>query len=184
MRSTLLDVCRTRWLYQMDGLERVQSTAVPILMTLDSISSNYDGSYSHEAQSDAQGVYWTMKSFPFIVHLVIVRNILAYLWPLSIELQAKRIDVVAVYEAVDTVTDCLSECRNEIHSKHAEWYNEAVELAATLGTSPTLKRITGQQTLRENYVTSGPEEYYKLALTIPFLDQILQELRSRFSQDH
>ena len=56
MRSTLLDVCKTRWLQRIDGLERVQELMVPILATLDLVSSNHDGSYAREARSDAQGV--------------------------------------------------------------------------------------------------------------------------------
>ena len=56
-RSTLLNVCRTRWLQRIDGLHRVQEMIDPILTTLDLISTNHDESYSREARSDAQGVY-------------------------------------------------------------------------------------------------------------------------------
>lgn len=64
-RSTLLDVCRTRWLQRIDGLLRVQEMIVPILNTLDLISNNHDGSYGREARSDAQGVFWTTR---YIIH--------------------------------------------------------------------------------------------------------------------
>ena len=38
--------------------------------------------------------------------------------------------------------------------------------------------------MRENYSTSTPEEYYRVALTIPFLDQVISELKNRFSKQH
>ena len=37
---------------------------------------------------------------------------------------------------------------------------------------------------RENYKASDPSSYFKVSLTIPLLDQIITELRSRFSLDH
>ena len=55
-RTTLLDVCKTRWLQRIDGLERVQELMGPILQTLDMIANNHDGSYNNkEGRSDAQG---------------------------------------------------------------------------------------------------------------------------------
>ena len=112
-RTTLLDVCRTRWIQRVDGLERIEELIEPIILTLDMISENFDGSYGRDARSDAQGVYWTFKSFQFAVYLIIVRHIIAYTLPLTYELQQKCLDVLQVYSAVDTVLNSLMECRNK-----------------------------------------------------------------------
>lgn len=66
---------------------------------------------------------------------------------------------------------------------HHEWYQSAVKFAKTVGTTPSVKRIAGQ-TLHENYSTSTPKEYYRVALTVPFLDQVISELENRFSEQH
>ena len=182
MRSTLLDPCRTRWLQRIDGLERVEELISPILRTLDMISSNHNGSYGKDARSDAQGVYWTLKSFHFAVHLFVVRNIMAYTLPLTYELQKKNLDVLKVYQAVDNVIQSLQDCRDRIDEKHTEWFDGGVAFAKEkLDTPPSVKRIAGQQTLRENYNTKDPCAFYKLSLTIPFLDRLLIELKTRFT---
>ena len=63
MRTILLDVCKTRWLLRIDGLERVHEMMLSILETHDMIPTNYDRSYKKDARSDA---YWTFKSFQFV----------------------------------------------------------------------------------------------------------------------
>ena len=147
MRNTLLDVCKTRWLQRIDGLERVQEMIKPILETLDMISNNYDGSFNKDARNDAQGIYWTFKSFHFIVHLIIVRFVMSYTLPLTYELQEKQLDVVKVYKAVDTVIQSLKECREQVDTQHAKWFKEVVDFAKTINVVPCVKRIAGQQTL-------------------------------------
>ena len=79
----------------------------------------------------------------------------------------------------------LEDCRSKINEKHDEWFSETVVFAeGKLGCKPSIKRIAGQQTLRENYATSDPSEYYKFSLTIPLLDRVTSELKSRFTTQH
>ena len=52
----------------------------PILVTLDHIGSNIDGTYQGSAYVDANGV---LSSFEFLMTLYIVRNCLAYVYPLT-----------------------------------------------------------------------------------------------------
>ncbi|XP_066913181.1 52 kDa repressor of the inhibitor of the protein kinase-like [Clytia hemisphaerica] len=183
-RDTLIDVCKTRWLRRIDGLERVHEMMVPILETLDLIAGNHDGSYNKEARSIAQGIYWTFKSFHFILHLIVVRYVMSYTHSLTHELQNKKLDVVKVYKAVDTVLGTLKNCRKNVQEKHSEWYDEAVEFAAKFDVQPSVKRVAGQSTFRENYSTDDIKTYYRNSLTIPLLDRVSTELESRFSQEH
>ena len=111
------------------------------------ISNNYDGSFNKDARNDAQGIYWTFKSFHFIVHLIIVRFVMSYTLPLTYELQEKQLDVVKVYKAVDTVIQSLKECREQVDTQYAKWFEEVVDFAKTINVVPCVKRIAGQQTL-------------------------------------
>ncbi|XP_066928330.1 52 kDa repressor of the inhibitor of the protein kinase-like [Clytia hemisphaerica] len=183
-RDTLIDVCKTRWLRRIDGLERVHEMMKPILISLDLIADNHDGSYNKEARSVAQGLYWTLKSFQFILHLIVVRYVMSYTLSLTEELQKKKLDIVKVYKAVDNVIGTLGQCRKAVDSKHEEWFNEAVEFAAQFGVKPSMKRIAGQSNFRENYETDDIKKYYKLSLTIPLLERVKSELETRFSEEH
>ena len=50
---------------RLDGLERFQEMLRPILLALEDISNNFDGSYKSEARSDASGLllgFWLTLS--------------------------------------------------------------------------------------------------------------------------
>lgn len=184
-RKKLLDVCRTRWVQRLDALERIQDLIKPILITLNAIAENHDGSYKKEARQDANGLYSNLKTFSSAVHFIITRHVISYMVPITFELQKTQLDVISVYRAVDVVLASLEECRKNVDEKHKEWYEEAVSYADEyLDAAPKIQRKPGQSTLRENYSSDDPEEYYKLACTIPLLDQITAEIRSRFSNQH
>ena len=57
LRTKLLNVCGTRWLLQLDGLERTQEMYLPIINTMEDIKENCDGSYQYNARTDANGVF-------------------------------------------------------------------------------------------------------------------------------
>ena len=57
-RKKLKDVCRTRWLLRLDGMERVQEMFKPICVALECIKDNFDGTYKQDARTDASSVYW------------------------------------------------------------------------------------------------------------------------------
>ena len=104
-----------------DSLERVQSMYQPILEVLDFIGSNVDGTYGGVASADANGIYDTMKSFKFLIALVVTRSILAYLLPLTTELQLVKIDIIEIYRAFDTVISTLKSVRINVEIKHDAW---------------------------------------------------------------
>ena len=59
------------------------------------------------------------------------------------------------------------------------WYDAAVQLATKIDVTHHVTRLTGRQTQRNNVPALNPEEYFKRAITIPFLDHIMQELNTR-----
>ena len=50
-------------------------------------------------------------------------------------------------------------------------------------TAKLVARTCSKQTLRANSEIQDPEEYYRIALIISFLDHILSELDNRFNPD-
>ena len=45
--------------------------------------------------------------------------------------------------------------------------------------SPHVPRLTGKQTQRNNVPATSPEEYYRRPVTLPFIDHLLVELKTR-----
>ena len=52
-------------------------------------------------------------------------------------------------------------------------------MALKVGIAPTMPRLAGRQMHRNNVTATCPEEYYRRAVTVPFLDHILQEINTR-----
>ena len=183
-RDTLLDVCRTRWIMRLDGMERFQEMIKPILLALEDISNNFDGTYKSDARSDASGVLSRVCSFDFLINMVVVRNILGYVQPLTYELQKKTLDISSVYDAVDNVIAALGDCHTNVERKHVEWFGYAASLASDLDVAITKPRVVKKQVYRENHQSSSIEEYYRRSLTVPFLSGVISELKDRFSDTH
>ena len=184
-RKKLLDECRTRWIQRLDALERIQDLITPILVTLNLIADDFDGTYKKEARQDANGLYSNIKTFSFTVHFIITRQVISYMVPISFELQKPQLDVLGVYRAVDNVLESLEDCRKNIDEKHNEWFKEAVDFGEKfLDVEPKIPRAPGKSLLRENHKSEDAEEYYKLTCTIPLIDQVTTEIRARFSNEH
>lgn len=62
---------------------------------------------------------------------------------------------------------------------HRKWYDEAIEKAQHIDVTPHVPQLTGRQTQRNNVPATSPEEYYRRSVTIPFIDHLLEELKSR-----
>ena len=105
---------------------------------------------------------------------------MSYIQPLTYELQQVKLDISAVYEAVDNNLRTLKEARQDVDKKHKEWYHHAKLLAIENNIPITMPRTAPIQRHRENHEADTIEEYYRRSLTIPFLDTIITELEERF----
>ena len=61
---------------------------------------------------------------------------------------------------------------------HRKWYDEAIEKAQHIDVTPHVPRLTGRQ-IQRNVPTASADEYYRRSVTIPFIDHLLEELKSR-----
>jgi hypothetical protein len=73
----------------------------------------------------------------------------------------------------------IFQVREEIDKFHQDWFTEATEVAREVGTEPSAPRLTGRQSHRNNVPQSNPEEYFRRAVAIPFLDHLIAEMSTR-----
>ena len=83
---------------------------------------------------------------------------------------------------VSTVTDTLSNLRENVDSYSEELYTDAVKLADTVGVESSVPRLCGLQTKRANTPATTPEEYYTHSLVFPFMDHLNQQMKDRFCE--
>ena len=88
-RKRLLDVCRTRWLERIDGVDLFEDLFLSILMTLEEIFFNLEGKYNKDTSVKVNSLLKLIFNFDFIVKLVISRHILDYTNSVTQILQGK-----------------------------------------------------------------------------------------------
>ena len=178
----LIDVCRTRWLARIDGLEIFIELLPAIVSALEVIKDNADGSWNADSSSDASSLFFSTVSFQFTVTLVIISRCLEVTRPLTKQLQASDMDVVKTAENISLLSSILSSIRNDVDHYHESWYQEAVSLASLVHTVPSNPRITLRQTGHSNLPADSPSEYYRRSVSVPFLDHLQSEIAHCFAE--
>ena len=76
----------------------------------------------------------------------------------------------------------MNEVRSNIDVKHKVWHDMTVTLGEKVDASESqLPRRCGHQTARSNIPGDTPESYYRRTNSIPFLDELITHLKSRFT---
>ncbi|KAL1444888.1 hypothetical protein MTO96_006838 [Rhipicephalus appendiculatus] len=84
-------------------------------------------------------------------------------------------------EHIDLVLKQLSHIREDAQDQFKEIFESCEETAKRFGVQPEIPRNVGSQKFRENHGSSSPEEYYRRACLIPYLDDLRSALTERFT---
>ena len=182
-KKKLVDVCRTRWVERIAGLDTFIELFVPLYDTLKEMRDNVEGNYRPNLVTDASNFFELIGKFEFIASLVISHNILDRLLPVTLLLQGKSIDIMDGIHLINTMKNDFINFRNSIDTFHDAWYAEAVDLARKVGIEESKPRTVGRQTSRSNPPYKTTSEYYKRTISIPFVDHINSALQHRFDTD-
>ncbi|XP_065678506.1 52 kDa repressor of the inhibitor of the protein kinase-like [Hydra vulgaris] len=177
-----INVCRTRWIERIDGLEAFIELYPAIIASLTCIKE--DETWNYKSRGDASAYVTICCSFKFIITLIIGRKVLGYTRPLTKTLQNVDQDFSKARDNVENLKNTLLSIRSSNEISHSEWYKEAVTIAATNYILPSKPRTCGQQTQRDNHQVDDISEYYRVTCSIPFLDHILTQLDSLFSLEN
>ena len=182
----LVNVCRTRWIERIDGMDRIVELLHPVVATLEDISMNRnapsDGNWNQNSRNDAQALINAI-TFSFIITVVIVRHILDLTRPLTVRLQKKAMDLLKAKEEIVLLKSALTGRETDLNTRHHALYEEAVTLARCVSVQPSMTRIIQRQVHRNNAPAATPEDYYRINLTTDFLNHALMQLDSRFEDD-
>mgnify|MGYP001797961719 FL=1 len=179
-QQKLLNVCRTRWVARINGLALFKKCYIAILPALQEISK--DMSNEQDVRYRASGMREAIKKFQFIVSLVLVESCLKCTKPLTLQLQSASIDAGKAREKASLLYLKMNELRTEIDATHTKFYEEAVSIAEKVNVKPLRPRTTPRQVHRESVPANSSSEYFKRAVTIPFLDEIIGQIHTRFSE--
>lgn len=181
-RTKLKELCRTRWVERHDAFEVFIDFLPAILGSIEH--------YSHlpntrtPGAADASSLYNSVTRFDFIISLVIVYKCLAYVRGLSKSLQQRSLDIGRAFQQVTLVKSCLEDTRNEVEEFHSKCFEQATKLSSALDIPVTKPRTCKRQTKRDNMPAETIKDYFRMSITIPFLDHLISQMDTRFSNLH
>ena len=178
----LIGLCKTRWVARIDALELFMDLFPAVVAALESISDVQAGGWNTDSSRLAGSLLHAITAFPFIIAFVVAKQCLAYVKGLTVSLQKRAKDICQAYKEANNVVLALTQLRLNVDEKHKEWFDISAGLCQQFnGSGPQLPRRCSVQTARCNMPGDTPEVYYKRTVSIPFLDELISHLRSRFS---
>ena len=182
-RQKLKDLCRTRWIERHDAYYVFINLYVVLVSCFEDIVHASPTEWNRESRSEAHSFLLALSQFSFIITLVVTRTTLAYTRGLAVKLQGRYVDAVRAHTDIESVKSVLKGCRSNVHVFHERLYQEAVQIGELVEVTESSPRLAGRQQHRSDICADTTTEYYKLNLTIPLLDHIINELDDRFDPD-
>ena len=171
----LKNVCPTRWVDGHSAIIRFVSLLRPVVDALEKLST--EGSATG---SQATMLLRAISSCEFLVAVHVMEDMCGLLLPLSKSLQSPAADLAAGMRLVDNIVDVLEQRRLNAEAKFSVIFSKVSALAQELDVQMQLPRRAGRQTNRENYPGTDPEVYFRQVVFIPYVDNMLAQLRERF----
>ena len=182
-KKKLIDVCRTRWVERITGLDDFESMFVPMVFCLEVRSMNLEKKCNKETSSQASCFLKLITTFDFIATLVITGTIFGYTIPVTQMLQGKTFDICDGLSSISALKSCMLTLRNLIDDYHIKWYDTILCLASKVDVAEVKPRVSSRQIHRNNVPSCSTSDYFKKSLTIPLIDHLLFEVNNRFSDD-
>ena len=115
---------------------------------------------------------------------------MAYTSGITTGLQTRGIDLANASDQVKLVIRTLLHVRQEVEMFHHTCYNESCRIARKINVDIKRPRICGRQVHRQNalQLDSGlsdeqlTEDYFRINVTVPMLDDVLGSLQTRFEE--
>ncbi|XP_013403337.1 52 kDa repressor of the inhibitor of the protein kinase [Lingula anatina] len=179
--SKLKAQCRTRWIERLDSLDNLHDLYGPVVDALDTIKT--DPLSSCDTITKATSLVNAVTQSDFIFSLAVCKDILQYTRGLTTKLQGREEEVHQAYANAQVVVTTLKSLREKVDELSSELLEKAETLAARVDIVLAKPRACGRQRHRDNTPATTTEEYYRRNLIIPFLDNLILELTTRFEDN-
>ena len=102
---------------------------------------------------------------------------------LTAKLQSHANNLLKAYQDVRSTIDTLEMLRTKVDEKHKKWYEAVQKVAGDDGIELMAPHACGKSVHRANSTVAGAsaEDYFRITITTPVLDYLLQELHVHFS---
>ena len=171
----------------IDGLQQF-SLSHPFLVGMcevivygDSEYEMYNEGWSVEDKRNAQAHLNALESFEFVYTLVTLQHCLLYLKETVVKLQGQCQDIASGFALIDQCSKEIQSLRDNVDDYAHRIFEHSCRLTERSQIAVSMPRVSGRLQHRPNPPSNSVEEYFKLSVTIPFLDHMLSDLTSRFA---
>ncbi|XP_041472075.1 52 kDa repressor of the inhibitor of the protein kinase-like [Lytechinus variegatus] len=172
----LKQLCHTRWIARHDSVLTFLELLLPVVDSLESISEWED----RVSATNASQLLCAIRHSEFIVSLHVIAEVFSKSLPLCRDLQKEATDLAAAMSSAQILVQALVEMRSKADIDFNDIFLRATKTCDAIGVTINLPRLAGRQAQRCNVQTNSPEEFFRIAVFLPFVDHFLSELNSRF----
>ncbi|XP_065665682.1 52 kDa repressor of the inhibitor of the protein kinase-like [Hydra vulgaris] len=180
-KKKLKDVCRTRWIDKVHGMDTFQELFIPVVSCLEEMSLNINKTFNHTTSTSASSLLKLITGFYFIIALCITRNVFDITLPITRMLQAKTNDICNGLNLIQALKDAVSSLRNIVDEHHQICYEQKLKIASKINVIKEKHRTSFISKNRANTPFEYVSHYFKMIITIPLLDHLSTKLNSRFN---
>ena len=171
----------------MDGMSILEELFVSIYHSLREMKEKKcEPPFNNKIFAKADSLFKLATDFSFITTLVVTRNILDYLLPVTRKLQTKDSDIAESIDLIKSLKLTIEKLRNNSDLYHTKWYGIAGELASKLDVvepKVATQRICSKQIYSQNPKVGSNSDYFQVTVTVPLLDHLMSDLEMRFPGD-
>lgn len=174
--KTLTSMCETRWVENHNSLLKFRELFKTIIATLEDLSSDKDMDTSSKASSFVRA----LLCGEFVISLCFLAKVFSHTVTLCKVLQSPLCDLKSATDHVGNIVDLFQSMRENIEVEFSRIFKTAKLLLSDFGEEIKLPRVNASQRNRCNIQTSDPEQYFRIAMAIPVLDDFTNQLQGRF----
>lgn len=162
-----------------EGVNRFLQDMPKIINTLNEITTWKDSQTSGKAKI----LVTTLCDSEFIIAIFSLAHLLNFTYCLSKIFQKKNLDLNTAANTIKDTLKVLSKCRENVETEFSNIFKSCEDLANIIDVELQIPRLCKQQKNRSNYSTNNVEDYYRITIFIPLLDNVIEDLKTRFSQN-
>ena len=160
LKRKLKNVCRTRWVEQITGLDDFEDLYVSIVFCLEFMNVNEGRVCNRQTSTKPSSFFKLIASFDFIATLVLTRSILDFTLPVTELLQRKEIDMADASHLLDSLKSVIFSKQNTVDEFHNNCYRVILEIANKVSISETKPRTAAFQKNRNNVPSESVSDYF------------------------
>lgn len=127
-----------------------------------------------------------LRTPAFLIGILAAESVLAHTVGPSQSLQATNCDLVSAFATITRLQEYFEDVRLNAEASFNRLYKKAEQLLLEIGGPEEgiqMPRVCNRQAYRSNIAAETAEVYYRRSVFIPFIEQVIAELKFRFSEN-